>query len=255
MQETLLRAWRALGRLRGAQLAAGLAVPDRDERRADLHRAARPPWLPLDGDPRTRWRRSASRAEAGSSRSPTTRSGPRRRRSSARASSSRSSSRCSTSRRTSARRCCCATCSGCRRAEVAEAMQTSRGRGRTARCSTRARASRRGCRPRTSRPRCAALGDERICALVARYTRRSSGRRRRDGRAARARTHVDPCRPGRRRLLAAWRPCGCSSPQADDPRVAAPPGARQRAGRGGLLHARDDGVFRAYVLDVLEPAG
>ena len=128
--------------LRGAQLAALVAVPDRDERlpahdrAAAAPRAARRP-RPAERRPRRRCRRSPS--TSGSSRIPTRRSptrGPRPRRatSSARASSWPSSPRCSTCRRASARCCCCATCSASR-PRRSPRRSTRRPRRSTARCS------------------------------------------------------------------------------------------------------------------------
>ena len=121
LQDALLRAWRGLARLRGAQLAALLALHRGHPHlpgRSSTRRGRRA--LPVDLGP------SSDRAVVGDAPltdvawlGPLPRRGPRRRpgrpgaraTSSARPSSSRSSPRCSTCRATSGRRCCCSRCS------------------------------------------------------------------------------------------------------------------------------------------------
>ena len=77
LQEALLRAWRGLARLRGPQLAARLALPDRHQRLPRAHRAAaqrgaaaraRPAADPHAG-PARRWSSGLARAVPGRDRS------------------------------------------------------------------------------------------------------------------------------------------------------------------------------------------
>ena len=196
------RAGRAAARLararalRGAQLAADVAVHDRHQRLPEGDRAQaqarapgrlRPGHRPPRGHGATAGRVGLDRALSGSSASASRRRWPvpRRATSSARASSSPSSRRCSTCRRASAPCSSCATCSASR-APRWPTRSRRRPRPSTARCSARTRASTHGCPSAASRPRCGRSGDE-APARDRRRVRRGLGarRRRRGGRDAR----------------------------------------------------------------------